>query len=183
MHICCANCALYPIATVRQKKVDISGLWFNPNIYPAVEYKNRLNAVKKLEELWNINVKYTDCYGLNDYFNNDLIQISSNEGNRCKYCYMIRLEKTALVAKDMNFDAFTTTLLVSPYQKFDTIVEIGRIMQNQYSVEFYIEDFRKGFNEGKKMSRELNLYRQKYCGCRYSEIERNKRTVDRNTMS
>lgn len=168
MHICCANCALYPLTIMKQKRVDIKGLWFNPNIHPHIEYKNRLDAVEKLEGLWSIDVKYIDCHNLKDHFSNALAQANSNEGNRCEYCYMVRLKETARIARDIKADAFTTTLLVSPYQKFDIITKVGRIMQTQYSVEFYIEDFRKGFNEGKKMSKGLNLYRQKYCGCKYS---------------
>ena len=96
----------------------------------------------------------------------------NNEDRRCEYCYSVRLEQTALRARYMNVDAFTTSLLVSPYQKFDMIIDIGRMMQEKYSVEFYIEDFRKGFGEGRRIARELELYRQKYCGCIYSEMER-----------
>ncbi|MCL5063017.1 MAG: epoxyqueuosine reductase QueH, partial [Nitrospiraceae bacterium] len=90
----------------------------------------------------------------------------------CEYCYTVRLEETAKKAREINADAFTTSLLVSPYQKFDMIIDIGRMMQDRYSIEFYFEDYRKGFNDGRRMSKELELYRQKYCGCIYSEMER-----------
>jgi len=66
---------------------------------------------------------------------------------------------------------------VSPYQKFDLIIEIGRLMQKRYSVEFYGEDFRSGFREGRQMARTMDLYRQQYCGCIYSEMERYQKTV------
>lgn len=168
MHICCANCALYPLTVIKQRGIDVKGLWFNPNIHPYTEYKSRLDALKKLQDLWNLDVEYIDYYGLKEYIRN----VVGNEDNRCEYCYLVRLEETAKKARDINADAFTTSLLVSPYQKFDMIIDIGKMMQERYCVEFFVEDFRKGFNECKSMSRELGLYRQKYCGCIYSEMER-----------
>jgi predicted adenine nucleotide alpha hydrolase (AANH) superfamily ATPase len=168
MHICCAPCSLYPLTVVRDRGIDVEGLWFNPNIHPYAEYKKRLETLKKLEGLWSLNVEYVDYYGLKEYLRN----VVGNEDNRCEYCYSVRLEETAKKAKEINADAFTTSLLVSPFQKFDAIINIGRLMQDKYGVEFYAEDFRSGFNEGRRFSRELELYRQKYCGCIYSEMER-----------
>lgn len=168
MHICCSNCALYPVTVLRDRGVEITGLWFNPNIHPFTEYRSRLDSLKKLETLWGLDVNYIDEYGLKEYLRN----VAGNEDKRCEYCYTSRLEKTAEKAREMNADAFTTSLLVSPYQKFEMIIDIGKMMQERYSVEFYGEDFRKGFNDGRRMSKELGLYRQKYCGCIYSEMER-----------
>jgi predicted adenine nucleotide alpha hydrolase (AANH) superfamily ATPase len=168
MNICCSNCAIYPITVLTQRGFSIKGFWFNPNIHPYQEYKSRLNSLKKLQSLWSLDIEYEDFYGLKEYLRN----VVNNEDRRCEYCYSVRLEQTALRARYMNVDAFTTSLLVSPYQKFDMIIDIGRMMQEKYSVEFYIEDFRKGFGEGRRIARELELYRQKYCGCIYSEMER-----------
>jgi predicted adenine nucleotide alpha hydrolase (AANH) superfamily ATPase len=156
------------LTVVRQRGIDVKGLWFNPNIHPYTEYKNRFEALKKLHGLWNLDIEYVDYYGLKEYLRN----VVGNEDNRCEYCYTVRLEETAKKARDINADAFTTSLLVSPYQKFDMIIDIGRMMQERYSVEFFIEDFRGGFNECRRMSKELDFYRQKYCGCIYSEMER-----------
>jgi predicted adenine nucleotide alpha hydrolase (AANH) superfamily ATPase len=167
MHICCAPCSLYPLTVVRDRGIDVEGLWFNPNIYPYTEYKSRFDALKKLQVLWNLDIEYVDYYGLKEYLRN----VVGNEDNRCEYCYSVRLEETAKKAEEINADAFTTSLLVSPYQKFDAIINTGRLMQDRYGVEFYAEDFRSGFNEGRRLSRELELYRQKYCGCIYSEME------------
>lgn len=168
MHICCAPCAVYPLTDIKRNGIDVTGLWFNPNIHPYTEYKNRRDALKELQRLWNLDVEYTDYYGLKEYLRN----VVGSEDNRCEYCYSVRLEETAKKAKEMKADAFTTSLLVSPYQKFGMIMDIGREMQEKYSVEFYGEDFRNGFTEGRKMSKEMGLYRQKYCGCIYSEMER-----------
>ncbi|TAL22151.1 MAG: epoxyqueuosine reductase QueH [Nitrospirae bacterium] len=168
MHLCCANCGLYPIKTLTEKGIDITGLWFNPNIHPYTEYSLRLDAVRQLQKLRTLNIEYIDFYGLKDF-----IEQTGNGGeNRCRICYTMRLDKTAMRAKEMGVDGFTTSLLVSPYQKHNVIIEVGREIEKKYSVEFFSEDFRPGWKEGIRMSRELGLYRQKYCGCIYSEMER-----------
>ncbi len=168
MHLCCANCALYPLTSLRQRGLEVTGLWYNPNIHPFQEYASRLGAVKSLQALWGLEVEYEDHYGLKEY----LRSVVGREEGRCAYCYAVRLEETAKRAKEMGMDAFTTSLLVSPYQKFDMIIETGRLMQERYDLEFLGEDFRPGFSEGRRISRDLGLYRQKYCGCIYSEMER-----------
>ena len=168
MHICCANCATYPVSVVKERGIAVKGLWFNPNIHPFTEYKNRLEALQKLQQLWGLDIEYNDYYGLHEYLRN----VVGNEGDRCEYCYTTRLEQAALKALEIRADAFSTTLLVSPYQKFDLIVEIGLLMQKRYAIEFYCEDFRSGFREGRQMAKTMDLYRQQYCGCIYSEMER-----------
>ncbi|MFA5354680.1 MAG: epoxyqueuosine reductase QueH [Thermodesulfovibrionales bacterium] len=168
MHLCCANCGLYPVTVLRQRGEEVTGFWYNPNIHPFTEYSNRLEAVKKLQGLWDLDVEIHDYYGLKEYLRN----VVGREEERCEYCYTVRLEETAKRAKEMGLEAFTTSLLISPYQKSDRIKEIGTLMQERYNIEFLGEDFRKGFSEGQRISRDLGLYRQKYCGCIYSEMER-----------
>jgi predicted adenine nucleotide alpha hydrolase (AANH) superfamily ATPase len=168
MHICCANCSLYPLKCLFSKGIDIKGLWFNPNIHPYIEYHNRLEALKNLQKIWNLDIEYIDHYGLKEF----LRAVVNNEDNRCLTCYSIRLNETAKTAKKMGLDGFTTTLLVSPYQKFDIIIEVGKEMGERYSIPFYFEDFRLGWKNSVSLSKELGLYRQKYCGCVYSEMER-----------
>lgn len=128
----------------------------------------RLDTLRQLQELWRLDIEYNDHYGLKEFIQ----RVVYDEENRCQYCYMMRLEETAKKAKEMGLDGFSTTLLVSPYQKFDKIIETGRILQDKYNIEFVQEDFRPGWKEGVGISRELGLYRQKYCGCIYSEMER-----------
>jgi predicted adenine nucleotide alpha hydrolase (AANH) superfamily ATPase len=98
--------------------------------------------------------------------------VVGHEGERCGDCFRLRLSKTADVAHEKGLSAFTTTLLISPYQKHELIREIGGEIARERGVEFYYEDFRTGFRESHRLSRELNLYHQKYCGCVYSEWER-----------
>jgi hypothetical protein len=170
MHICCANCYLYPFQTLFSKGIDVKGLWFNPNIHPYTEYQMRLESVQRLQKLWNLDIEYIDHYGLKEFIR--AVVNKEKEGERCFFCYSMRLEETAKTAQKMGIDGFTTTLLVSPYQKFDMIVKLGEEMGRRYSVPFYFEDFREGWKTGIGISKELGLYRQKYCGCIYSEMER-----------
>jgi epoxyqueuosine reductase len=168
MHICCANCCLYPLKTLSSRGIEIKGLWLNPNIHPYTEYKMRLDALQNLQHAWGLDIEYTDHYGLKDF----LRKVVNREDDRCTFCYSMRLEETAKTAKKMGLDGFTTSLLVSPYQKFDIIMNTGKEMGIKYSIPFYAEDFRPGWHEGTKISKELGLYRQKYCGCVYSEMDR-----------
>lgn len=148
----------------------MKGLWFNPNIHPYTEYKMRLESVRNLQRLWNLDIEYVDHYGLKEFIR--LVVNKEEYGERCFFCYSMRLEETAKTAKKMGLDGFTTTLLVSPYQKFDMIIQLGNEMGKRYSISFYFEDFREGWKNGISLSKELGLYRQKYCGCIYSEMER-----------
>jgi hypothetical protein len=168
MHICCANCSLYPLQTLFAKNIDIKGLWLNPNIHPYTEYQMRLESVQKLQKVWNLDIEYVDHYGLKEF----LRAVVNKEDDRCVFCYTMRLEETAKTAKKMKLDGFTTSLLVSPYQKFDKIIAVGQEMGKRYGIPFYEEDFRQGWKIGINLSKDLGLYRQKYCGCIYSEMER-----------
>jgi predicted adenine nucleotide alpha hydrolase (AANH) superfamily ATPase len=167
MHICCSNCSLYSLKSLLSQGVDVKGLWFNPNIYPRPEYERRLSSLQDLRRLWHLDVEYVDKYGSDDFVR----ELGNPHDNRCIRCYTVRLEETAKTAKKMNLKGFTTSLLVSPYQKFDSIVSVGREMEKKYSIAFYVEDFRIGYRESIPLSKELGLYRQKYCGCVFSEQE------------
>ena len=173
MHICCANCGLYPIKTLFSKGIELKGLWFNPNIHPLDEYSKRLDALKTLQGLWGLDIEYIDHYGLDEFVKEvDAHKARGGSKPRCAACYRMRLDVAAITAKKMGLDGFTTSLLVSPYQKFDLIVEAGREMEKRHSIMFYLEDFRPGYREGVRLSKELGLYRQRYCGCVFPKEER-----------
>lgn len=153
---------------LNNKGVQTKGLWFNPNIHPEDEYALRLNSLKLLQGLWRLDIDYIDRYGLADY----LSALDGHEGVRCEVCYRMRLGEAASSAKKEGFDAFSSTLLVSPYQRHELIIETGKALQDEHGVEFYYEDFRPGYRDGMRMSKDLGLYRQRYCGCIYSKQER-----------
>ncbi|QWR77276.1 epoxyqueuosine reductase QueH [Candidatus Magnetomonas plexicatena] len=168
IHICCANCATYPLSSFAERGVDFTGFWYNPNIHPLTEYGLRRDALNVLQSEWNFKVIYENRYDLKAF----LKTVLNTEGSRCKKCYTMRLEETAKRAKSLNYQSFTTTLLYSIYQKFDYIIDTGRELSEKYDIEFYEEDFRTGWGRGIELSKSLSLYRQKYCGCIFSEMER-----------
>ncbi|MBI4682937.1 MAG: epoxyqueuosine reductase QueH [Nitrospirae bacterium] len=196
LHICCSNCSLYPVKILRSEKHDFTGFWFNPNIHPYEEHNSRLDSLKRLASEWKFDVSYMEEYKPGEYlemFNlPDAILLnaglsSSNGSNglsdlsglnvppppeRCKACYQLRLEKTAEHAREKGFDAFSTTLLISPYQNFEQIVSTGKELAEKYNVLFHINDYRPHFWDAMALSKELGLYRQKYCGCIFSREER-----------
>ncbi|MFA4933323.1 MAG: epoxyqueuosine reductase QueH [Candidatus Omnitrophota bacterium] len=165
LHICCAPCLIYPFSSLNKKKFRIKGFYYNPNIYPSEEYIRRKSALGVVGKHLKIDVEYPD-YVPADYFH----AITCNQGPhaRCAICFMLRLKKTAEFAKTNGFKAFSTTLLVSPYQDHELLKDCGGQVAREAGVDFYYEDFRVGFNQAQIEAKELKIYRQKYCGCKYS---------------
>jgi predicted adenine nucleotide alpha hydrolase (AANH) superfamily ATPase len=168
IHICCANCLIYPLKTLREEGWDCMGFFYNPNIHPYQEYQRRLAAVQAYEKEAAIRVIYRDEYDLEQF----LRGVAFREDERCRFCYHLRLEAAAQVAKRGKFDAFTSTLLHSKHQDHELIKTIGETVGKEQGVKFLYQDFRDGWKEGIEESKTLGLYRQSYCGCIYSEKER-----------
>jgi predicted adenine nucleotide alpha hydrolase (AANH) superfamily ATPase len=169
LHTCCAPCSTYVIEKLKKDGyTDITAFWYNINIHPYTEYKARLDTVKQYMEMINVPLVVEDNYGLDNFVKN----VVDNIQGRCYFCYKTRLEFAAKYAKENGYDAFSTTLLISPYQKHDLIKQIAEDMSKKYEIEFIYQDFREGFREGQNMAREAGLYMQKYCGCIFSEEER-----------
>jgi predicted adenine nucleotide alpha hydrolase (AANH) superfamily ATPase len=166
--MCCGPCAGYPVEKFKSEGMDIHGLFFNPNIHPYTEYKKRLEGAEVLARVKGVPLIIIDEYKLEEFLRN----ASFRENVRCQMCYSTRLERTASVAKKGGFDAFTTTLLISPHQKHDLIIKVGESAAQKYGVKFYYEDLRPGFRQGRELARALEIYMQQYCGCIYSEAER-----------
>jgi hypothetical protein len=177
-HICCSNCTLYPFKLLRDEGHDFTGFWYNPNIQPHDEYQSRLASLKKLSDEWHIDIFYDEQYRPEEFL--EMFKSFYTSGTppippspeRCLSCYMLRLEKAAAKARDEGFEAFSTTLLISPYQDFEQITATGRELAEKYNLYFYLKDFRPYFRNAMSLARELGLYRQKYCGCLFSKQER-----------
>jgi predicted adenine nucleotide alpha hydrolase (AANH) superfamily ATPase len=170
LHVCCAPCATYTVKRLRELGFDeVSGCWYNPNVHPFGEHELRRKALVQYAEQIELPVIWEPDYDILGFMR----AISGHERfrERCAICYRLRLERTAQVAAREGFDAFTTTLLISPYQDRSTICAIGQEMSSAYDLEFYYENFRRGWAEHGRMAREHGLYSQRYCGCVYSEWE------------
>jgi hypothetical protein len=168
LHICCANCAIYPLERIKEKGDIAIGYFFNPNIHPYQEYQKRLDTLKEYSEKTGWKVIYRDEYLLEEFLEN----VSHRVKERCQYCYSVRLEATAREAKKGSFDGFSTTLLQSTHQNHDLIRETGEHVAQVIGIPFYYDDFRQGWRRGIEASKAMALYRQQYCGCIYSEKER-----------
>ncbi len=166
-HICCAPCFTYPHKRLEEEGHEVTGFFYNPNIHPYQEYKSRKVALEKYAEMKAARVIYKDDYDIENYLRGAL-----DAEDRCRFCYTLRLSETSKTAVRLGFDAFTTTLLISPYQKHDMLVEVGNKIADENGVRFYYEDFREGYGESRELAKALELYMQKYCGCIFSEKER-----------
>jgi predicted adenine nucleotide alpha hydrolase (AANH) superfamily ATPase len=178
LHVCCAPCVTYTVKRLRELGFDeVVGYWCNPNVHPFSEYKVRRETLHQYAQEIELPVIWEPGYPIVGFMR----AINGHERFRvrCRICYRLRLEHTAQAAAKEGFDAFTTTLLISPYQDQSAIREIGQEMASVYDVDFYFENFRRGWAEQGRMTREQGLYSQRYCGCVYSEWE----AKDRNAVT
>lgn len=152
LHTCCAPCTTSVLDELRSEHFEITGFFYNPNIFPPEEYDKR----KKTMEQYSDSVKLPMYYVENDL---------EHKSGDCPFCYETRLLRTAQFAKGSGYDAFTTTLLISPYQNHELLKKIGFQIEEQFGVVFLYRDFRNLYQKSRTMSKEQNLYRQKHCGC------------------
>ena len=166
MHVCCAPCSVYCIETLRKEGIEPTLYWYNPNIHPYTEYVARRDCLVEYAKSINVGAIIQDEYGLVDFCKNT----SNNLQSRCvDYCYPVRLRKTFEYAKEQGYDAVTTSLLYSIYQKHDFIKYYCEKLAEEFGIEFLYRDFRVGFWVGHEKAKEAGLYMQKYCGCVFSE--------------
>jgi predicted adenine nucleotide alpha hydrolase (AANH) superfamily ATPase len=180
LHCCCAPCGTHPIRLL-QKNFNVVPYFYNPNIHPKDEYEMRRNEMKTLMDRWHFSL-IEDIYDINHWF--ERIKGYENEpegGERCALCYRIRLKRTALYARENGFDYFATTLSISPHKKAAMINVIGKELEKKYNVQYYEADFKKknGFKISCQISKEEGLYRQRYCGCIFSQKEFKKKEMRR----
>jgi predicted adenine nucleotide alpha hydrolase (AANH) superfamily ATPase len=169
LHICCAPCLIYPLRRLNEQGFQVGGFFYNPNIHPAGEYDRRKEAVVSLSGSLRLEVDFPE------YLPSEFRSAIGNEisaPRRCLNCWKLRMDKTALYARQNGFDAFSSTLLVSPYQDQEILKQLGSRAAEEAQVEFYYEDFRTGFRQAHEEARAKGIYCQKYCGCSYSELER-----------
>ncbi|NLM73016.1 MAG: epoxyqueuosine reductase QueH [Clostridiaceae bacterium] len=168
LHICCAPCSVAIVdKLINIPEIELSGFFYNPNIHPEEEYIKRREAVNKMASDYGIPVTFQNESGL-EYWKNNL---SREKEVRCRTCYSLRLDRIAREAKEKGFDAFSTSLLISPYQDHELIRKIAEDTANRYGLLFYYEDFRELYYKGKNLSRAKGYYMQKFCGCMYSYSE------------
>jgi len=168
LHTCCAPCAIFPVEKLRQENFEVMGFFYRHNIHPYTECLKRQEALENYAKNIALPLIRQDGYDLEGF----LQKAAFREENRCRICYHERLLTTANIAKKGNFDFFSSSLLYSKFQNHELIKSIGESIGDAIGVKFYYQDFREGWQHGIKVSKQLNIYRQQYCGCIYSEKER-----------
>ena len=168
LHVCCAPCTVYPLDYLRRQGHEVSGFFFNPNIHPYREFRRRIKGVDDFARQRDFKVDIDRNYGLKEYMQ----RVVFNENRRCSICYDMRLEPATRFAVEQGADAFTSTLLYSRYQNHQLLIDKCEKLAALYGIKFYYSDFREGWQQGIDGSIEMDLYRQPYCGCIYSEQER-----------
>ena len=176
LHMCCGPCSCYPVKRLREEGIEPTGYFFNPNIHPYKEWERRLEAAKEFAEKSGMAIHTDENYQLREFLGRALPAEKEPNG-RCRMCYTWRLEQAARFAAEKGFDAFTSTLFYSIYQQHELMKETAAFFAEKYHIDFYYEDFRPGWQEGIDISKELELYRQPYCGCIFSEEERYSRAL------
>lgn len=170
LHACCAICSAYPITKLRELGYEPVVFFYNPNIQPDEEYFNRLEAQRMLCQKF-------ECELIEGTYDSKMFGIISfgldeepEGGIRCNKCFELRLVETAKKAKEIDINIITTSIVISPYKQFDVITQIGQEISHQFGVDYLDINFKKqdGFLKSNKIAKDLNLYRQNYCGCLYS---------------
>jgi predicted adenine nucleotide alpha hydrolase (AANH) superfamily ATPase len=168
IHSCCAHCTAYTVDYWRRQGYELSVLWYNPNIHPYIEHQKRLSAMYTLAKNLNFKLIVENNYEITKYFK----VVNNHEEQRCRYCFVIRLQKTAEIAIKNGYSNFSSSLLISPHQKHDLLNNIGTMIAKNMDIKYLYADLRKHYSDSRHMTKPFGLYRQQYCGCIYSEWER-----------
>ena len=178
LHSCCGPCSTVVIERLCEN-FDVTVFYYNPNIEPLAEYEKRKQNQQKVCQ--HFGVPFLDA----DYDNvlwREFVKGLENQaegGARCEKCFLFRLQKTAEVAKQSGFDVFASTLSVSPHKNTEMINNVGQQISKLLDIQFWPESFKKkdGYLRSIQLSKQLELYRQNYCGCKFSKRERDKNNL------
>lgn len=169
LHACCAPCSLEPVRMLVEEGFEPTICWTNPNIQPMDEHERRLYELRR----WcaSQGIELVEAADNRECWEAAVAPLASCREKRCRACYALRLSEACRVASEQGFTHVATTLAVSPYQLFDTCNEVLETLAAAHGLTPVVRDFRPWYPEATRRSRELGMYRQKYCGCRFSALE------------
>ncbi|MBO7674840.1 MAG: epoxyqueuosine reductase QueH [Atopobiaceae bacterium] len=170
LHACCGPCSLEPLRILREEGYDPVICWTNPNIQPLQEHDLRLRTLLS----WARDVAKVDVIVAaddRDAWEAGVAPAGFDRVRRCRACYALRLAESCRVAREQGFSSISTTLAVSPYQLFDDCAELLERLAASHGLTAVVQDFRPYYAQATKEARELGMYRQNYCGCRFSAAE------------
>lgn len=170
LHACCGPCSLEPTRIFAEDGIDFVIDYYNPNIYPPEEYEHRLATLKEYVATPRRIDLIEDTYDT-DAWEREVAVHGTDREKRCRACYRMRLEHVALKAEEGEFDAISTTLTISPYQFTDVILEELDAAAQRHGLKAVCRDFREHYAQATRISRDKGMYRQNYCGCRFSIAE------------
>ncbi len=174
LHACCAPCLVIPYDDLSKEGHEVTSLFFNPNIHPYSENLRRQDAFDSYTQANGIRVMDDETgIEMEEWFR----EVVFRETQKCWVCFNFRMDTVARLAESKGFDAFSTTLFYSRFQKHDLLKTACEAIAEKRQIPLVYRDWRTGWNEGVKRYRKLGLYRQKYCGCVYSEKERAKKII------
>lgn len=171
LHSCCGPCSTYVLEYLA-KYFEITLFYYNPNIFPADEYARRLETQKEVLEKTGYATLIEGDYVHSDFLSAVRGYEKEPEGGaRCEFCFRLRMEEAAKLAKEGEYDYFATTLSVSPHKDAALLGKIGEELEAKYGVKHLPSDFKKreGYKRSVVLSNEMELYRQDYCGCEFSK--------------
>ena len=177
LHSCCAPCSSYVLEYLSEY-FEITVFYYNPNIFPESEFKKRIHEQEKL--IRELPAKHTIHFQAGNYDSEKFYEMAKGlemipeGGERCFKCYELRLRETAKLAKEGDYEYFTTTLSISPLKNAQKLNEIGERLAEEYGVSYLVSDFKKknGYKRSIELSEEYGLYRQNYCGCVFSKANK-----------
>jgi len=170
LHACCGICSGYPVSYLKDAGYSVVVYFYNPNIYPEAEYQKRLEAEKAL-------CAHFDCELIEGKYEPEIyyefikgLEQEPEKGARCSKCFELRFRSAAKLAKKLGIETFTTSMVISPHKNYEKLTSIGEKIAQEYNLKYLSTNFRKndGFLKTNKIAKELNLYRQNYCGCKFA---------------
>lgn len=170
LHACCGICSGYPISLLKDMGYSVVVYFYNPNIYPQEEYQKRLDAETKLCTHFGCNLIIGE-YETEVYYNFVAgLENEPEKGLRCDKCFELRLRKTAQKCVELGINEFTTSMIISPHKNYEKLTKIGKDIAQEYNLQYFSLNFRKndGFLKTNRISKDLGLYRQNYCGCKFA---------------
>lgn len=173
-HICCGPCATASVQKLKADGYEVTGFYYNPNIYPESEYAKRLQEARRLAELDEMQF-IVPAYNPREY---DAVVkgVEEDQEERCRRCWELRLRETAKVAAGRGLKNIGTSLRISPYQNQVELLALAKKISGERGLNFYALELTPYYPESVKLSKDLGMYRQRYCGCRFSLDEVQKKS-------
>lgn len=169
LHACCGPCSIVPLGHLLDEGWDVTLCYVNPNIEPKAEYDRRLSTLHTWAGL--LGVPVIEGPRDHDAWEQNVAPLGTNRPARCEACYRLRLRQSAQIAAREGFDAMATTLAVSPYQLLNACNRQLELACADTGLTAVARDFRQEYPRSVRESLDLGMYRQNYCGCRFSAAE------------